>query len=579
MRSLSYRLFVVLVVMHILVPFLLLCLPSNAQQEAEVDAATGDTRHFHNENDATVFDVFGTWLDEQVGMGKKFLETNVFNQFSKGNEDASPADQFDQLFGSEPSTSNDNGPSLLSMAQSVTNMVMNEDSSDHTSLEHLIFTARQFSATNVRTRRSMQQLWELFTTNLQECFLQFKASVLDEVSLERFNPVSIYYFVEREEERTTPSWKRRYHRYHKVLDEVKTLHELHNALYLSQLAYAKTLEDIQHGIRRFSNHSHELIYATTEGFPGEPAHFLALKKESSTQQQPLPPLIPWQKTTNKPSRELEILFVVRGTKELGDALSDGLLIPKDYRNGKVHGGIEASGQFLVKQHIDTLHHLLNVSQRDSIRLTLVGHSLGAGAAAIAAMEFNNYPWIHANSIGFGCPALLNLELSVSTKEYITTVISDADVVPRMSGASMANLFLDIMSYDWTPKGLVDVDLFLDFLNETVFFEIPKARIMDWVKVGMQKNEVPYFNKVPKDRLPIALIPPGTCLHLFRDGSSSGYMGTYTPCEFFQSIEFSRTLVDDHYIPSGYHKAMVSMLRDTTGNWNENFQYDLMAIPV
>ena len=51
--------------------------------------------------------------------------------------------------------------------------------------------------------------------------------------------------------------------------------------------------------------------------------------------------------------------------------------------------------------------------------------------------------IDAKAILFGCPAVLDLEQSVGTKDYITSVVSDADVITRMSGPSIANMFLDI----------------------------------------------------------------------------------------------------------------------------------------
>ena len=72
------------------------------------------------------------------------------------------------------------------------------------------------------------------------------------------------------------------------------------------------------------------------------------------------------------------------------------------------------------------------------------------AATIAAMEWNSKPFaqqsnttsnknnnnnniqISAHAIGFGCPALLSHPLSLATKPYITSVIADADFIPRMS---------------------------------------------------------------------------------------------------------------------------------------------------
>jgi pimeloyl-ACP methyl ester carboxylesterase len=105
-------------------------------------------------------------------------------------------------------------------------------------------------------------------------------------------------------------------------------------------------------------------------------------------------------------------------------LSDGLLEAEDYRDGKAHAGIAESGAYIVNKHIETLKRVLEASGRDKIRLSLVGHSLGAGTAAVAAIEYNEHPLIEASSIGFGCPALLSLNLSQTATDFVTTVVAD-----------------------------------------------------------------------------------------------------------------------------------------------------------
>ena len=79
--------------------------------------------------------------------------------------------------------------------------------------------------------------------------------------------------------------------------------------------------------------------------------------------------------------------------------------------------------------------ILKMSGRSKMKLTVLGHSLGAGAAAIACIEFNDNDKIDAKCIGFGCPALLDAKQSEKWKDKIITVISDSDCVCRMSGAT------------------------------------------------------------------------------------------------------------------------------------------------
>ena len=75
---------------------------------------------------------------------------------------------------------------------------------------------------------------------------------------------------------------------------------------------------------------------------------------------------------------MEVLMGVRGTNSVPDLLTDALLDDTDYRDGKAHAGIMRSGQFLVAKHRELLLSLLKKSKKKEIKLTLVGHSLGAG---------------------------------------------------------------------------------------------------------------------------------------------------------------------------------------------------------
>jgi hypothetical protein len=99
---------------------------------------------------------------------------------------------------------------------------------------------------------------------------------------------------------------------------------------------------------------------------------------------------PWWPGSNKVEEKnyIEIVLSIRGTKTVEDMLSDALLECTDYRGGKAHDGVCASGISIVKKHTDLILRILEMSGREKVRLTLLGHSLGAGAASIACIEFN-----------------------------------------------------------------------------------------------------------------------------------------------------------------------------------------------
>ena len=167
---------------------------------------------------------------------------------------------------------------------------------------------------------------------------------------------------------------------------------------------------------------------------------------------------------------------------------------------------------------------------------------------------------------------MDMTQSLAVQDYVVTVVTDSDIVPRMSGAAIVNVLLDIMSFDWTSKALEDLDLTLEWLR------VPnKEGIMKWAEGIMDKFDRPFFKQVSKIRMEQVLFPPGNCIHFFRDGI--GFTATFTPCSFFRDIEVSRSMVSDHMIPTGYHRAFLELLRDKKRNLGEDFVHDLMSLRV
>ena len=254
---------------------------------------------------------------------------------------------------------------------------------------------------------------------------------------------AMHYYLEHQDSIKTPSWKRRRHRFQPSV-EVMKVNELNEALILSELSYADSVEDVRVGLGQLYNKSDrsksskdkmdkpqwELLFCDTQSKPNQPSHFLAIQKNASQYDD-----------------TLHVLMVVRGTKSMSDLITDAMMEATDYEyngvQGKAHIGMVRSGEYLVARHKKLLSTLLNLSNKRKLDITLVGHSLGAGAATIAAMNMNSEQFskeigndgkatvkVSANVIGFGCPAILSQNLSLLTRNFVTTVIADADVIPR-----------------------------------------------------------------------------------------------------------------------------------------------------
>jgi hypothetical protein len=243
---------------------------------------------------------------------------------------------------------------------------------------------------NDRSKRTWIDIMGLFSDNIKEIKEQIDRAFGDLAwnPMEHFRPIATFYMLRAEEERTDPVWKRRQHRFHPKLTDVQQLKEFHNALYLSELSYSHTVHDIQEGLKRFQNDTWALLYATTDSLPHEPAHFIAIRKTATPmQQQQQQKLVdrvkafgsihPWELGDGPELSQddaLEVALVVRGTKDVGDLISDLLFETVDYRDGhKAHGGILEAGRFLVNAHVERFRELLNLSGKKIMRLWCFGH--------------------------------------------------------------------------------------------------------------------------------------------------------------------------------------------------------------
>ena len=198
-------------------------------------------------------------------------------------------------------------------------------------------------------------------------------------------------------------------------------------------------------------------------------------------------------------------------------------------------------------------------------------------------------------MGFGCPSLVSPELSEKYQDIITTVINDADVIPRMSGASLVNLQLEMLSLDWTDYLIEELkELGADILKDvsrwtsgagTNFAKdlldkvgsLLEEHLRNDVKPHIEKavkDAIPSVIKAPNQRLENELIPPGTCLHLYR--TATGYDAAYTPCTFFNEIEYVPHMIQDHMTQAGYHFALLSLLRQQSQDNNAIFENVLVG---
>jgi Lipase (class 3) len=351
------------------------------------------------------------------------------------------------------------------------------------------------------------------------------------INLGKLSPTAVMYYLEREDEIKNPSWKRRQHRFSPGI-RISKVHELNDYLDLALLCYADTADAIRDGLNTCKT-PYDVVYVNVRSSPGQPANFVAVKRDQSSSH-----------PMKKISPNLRVIIGIRGTKTAADAITDLLCDTVDYKGGKAHSFIVESGKYVAEKHRGLLEELRVKAGKKKVKVTLIGHSLGAGAASIAGMELHSSsPTMEVHVIGFGCPALVSKDLAEKAT-YITTVVNDADVVPRMSGIAVANLLLDIMALDWMPYAKRDIQYSLDELqrrHSKIFSETTAKKITQTVEPLLEKHLKGTILKDRPARLEPEVFPPGKCIHFYRDGS--GISGSYVPNTFFAEIDVTRRMID------------------------------------
>jgi len=432
----------------------------------------------------------------------------------------------------------------------------------------------------------LEQLIEIFWTAAKRVHKQLENTFKDALEQFSLNPLQAFYHMQQQEIEKNSVYKRKKHAFMPPLTLEQAI-PLAEGLFLSQLAYVDTCDHVLEHLKSFHNNTWALLNCSCTGKPSQPAHFVAVRKEAEALQSKKNLLKRILNQEDDESDVLEVVIVVRGSKEIADFISDGLLEPVDYRGGKAHDGILSSAQWLHQQYVGFFASLLELTGRQKLKLWCVGHSLGAGTAALASLEFNaatnNNGTINARALGFGTPATISKDLSLALKSTVTTVVNDADCIPRMSGANLVNAWIKASSYqDWVDEAQHDIRMLMNVMKQNLPFpDLTEAifrGLLAWLD-SLKENRQPPSPKHDgtKFRAKQILYPPGECIHLYRDGTK--WQGVYMPCTDFDEIEAVGHLVSDHLIPSGYYIGLLNYLRVLKRDWNWQFNPDLMELPV
>ncbi|XP_061366957.1 uncharacterized protein LOC133310085 [Gastrolobium bilobum] len=298
------------------------------------------------------------------------------------------------------------------------------------------------------------------------------------------------------------------------------------------------------------------------------------------------------------TRKKLVILGIRGTRAVYDLITD-ILSSSDgevtFEGYSTHFGTAESARWFLHHEIEIIRKCLE--KHEGFRLRLVGHSLGGAIASLLAImihrksskELGFSPDI-VSAVGYGTPPCVSRELAESCSGYVTTVVMQDDVIPRLSVASLTRLRNEILQTDWMSviqkeewKSFIDLvtnakqfvssvqDVALklaDYANfrrnkssyvGPISKELPESTEAPLSAKAAKENSVVMKVKGTKPAVSDELFIPGTVYYLKRNLGSQNDVGNdfYTllkrqPGEHFQRIILSGNLITDHRSDSHYY---------------------------
>ncbi|KAL9264325.1 Diacylglycerol lipase-beta-like protein [Drosera capensis] len=304
-------------------------------------------------------------------------------------------------------------------------------------------------------------------------------------------------------------------------------------------------------------------------------------------------------------RKKLVILGIRGTQTVYDLITDIVSTSHEevtFEGYSSHfGTAEAARWFLTHEIGGTIKKCLD--EHKGFRLRLVGHSLGAATVSLLAImlkkksqkELGFDPDI-VHAVGYATPPCVSRELAESCSAYVTTVVMQDDIIPRLSVASMSV----IEKEDWRSLAELVTNAkqvmcsvqdaarkvadFANFRSGTSFPEVPSENLpnVGSCDASISKPNAAEMKEEPATFSHAELFVPGTIYYLkrshtshSRDGDSNktksnGYFTLLKrePGDHFQNILLSGNLIFDHKCDSHYY-ALRDVIKGLPGPVGES----------
>lgn len=301
-------------------------------------------------------------------------------------------------------------------------------------------------------------------------------------------------------------------------------------------------------------------------------------------------------------RKKLVILGIRGTHTVYDLITDIISSSHEeitLEGYSTHFGTAEAARWFLIHEMGTIRNCLE--KHKGFRLRLVGHSLGGATASLLAIMLRNMsarelgfsPDI-VSAAGYATPPCVSRELAESCSEYVTTVVMQDDIIPRLSIASLTRLRNEILQTNWVNvlqkedwRGVVD--LFTNAKQVVSSVQDVARRLADYAKLrGQTKRSGSTVPRVPntsnskgdtsslvRQEGNAELFVPGT-LYILKRNANARSEGNSAECftlwkrhsgEHFQRILLSNNIISDHKCDSHYY-ALRDVLKGLPGSTDE-----------
>ncbi|CAN6823248.1 unnamed protein product [Brassica oleracea] len=301
-----------------------------------------------------------------------------------------------------------------------------------------------------------------------------------------------------------------------------------------------------------------------------------------------------------------VVFGIRGTHTIYDLITDIVSSSDDevtFEGYSTHFGTAEAARWFLNHELQTMRRCLD--RYEGYKLRLVGHSLGGAIASLMAIMLRKMPREElgfdgeiVSAVGYATPPCVSKELAENCSEFVTTIVMQDDIIPRLSQASLARLRDEILQTDWTSviekeEWKSVLDLVTNAKQVVSSVQDAARKVSEYAKFG-NKNDFPELpssknhqsdslstEPTTKDvvKLPEELYVPGAVYYLMRNvrgnmKSSAGKKVEYfslwkrDPGQHFQRILLSGNFITDHKCDSHYY-ALRDVLKGFPGFIDES----------